>query len=98
MTEEIITRVRIRPSEGNRLTDGIDVVDVVYLAEGASKDKWYEVSESEAEAILNEKQLREEAISDNISEEDIPMEFEVSEIPLDPYDGLPEDDTGSELL
>ena len=50
----------IEASEGMILTDGSVYGETIYLAEGVSKDSFYEITREEYEAIVNSESATEE--------------------------------------
>ena len=53
MKREVITRIKLTADDGKKLTDGKDIVDTTFLAVDASEDKWHEITEAEAQKIMD---------------------------------------------
>ena len=54
MKKETITRIKLTASEGHVLTDGERFGKTVYLAQGEKGDGWYEITEMEYLAKMEE--------------------------------------------
>ena len=54
MKKETITRIKLTASEGHVLTDGERFGKTVYLAQGEEGDGWYEITEMEYLAKMEE--------------------------------------------
>ena len=54
MTTETITRIKLTASEGMVLTDGESYGKEVFLAEDADPSKWYEITEAEYNAVMEQ--------------------------------------------
>ena len=54
MKKETITRIKLTASEGHVLTDGERFGKTVYLAQGEGGDGWYEITEMEYLAKMEE--------------------------------------------
>ena len=54
MTQETITRIKLIASEGMMLTNGETFGKEVFLGTGDSVDNWHEITEAEAQAIMDE--------------------------------------------
>jgi hypothetical protein len=65
MKKETITRIKITASEGNILTDGIHYGTTFFLAKGENSLKYYEISLSEYEKILEEEIRKQEEAMNN---------------------------------
>lgn len=46
----------LKATEGMILTDGVNFGRVVYLAEGADENSWYEIPEEEYQKIMEERE------------------------------------------
>lgn len=53
MKREVITRIKLTADDGMKLTDGKDIVDTTFLAVDASEDNWHEITEAEAQKIMD---------------------------------------------
>lgn len=53
MEREVITRIKLSASEGMKLTNGKDIVDDTFLAVGDPEDNWHEITEAEAQEIMD---------------------------------------------
>jgi hypothetical protein len=56
MKRIVITRIGLIADEGHKLTDGKDIVDTHFLAEGSDESVWREITDEEAEKIQAEKE------------------------------------------
>lgn len=53
MTQETITRIKLIASEGMILTNGEVFGKEVFLGTGDSADNWHEITEAEAQAVMD---------------------------------------------
>lgn len=66
MIKETITTIVLKPEEGMRLTNGIDIAEKdVWLGVGDSLENWYEITEAEYERIEEERKKENELLPDN---------------------------------
>ena len=56
MIKEIIARTKLIADEGMILTDGENYGKIIYLASDANGDKWYEIPQSEYDAMMAERE------------------------------------------
>ena len=54
MTQETITRIKLIASDGMMLTNGNVIGKEEFLATGDSPENWHEITEAEAQAIMDE--------------------------------------------
>lgn len=53
MKQEIITRIKLTASDGMMLANGEVIGKEVFLGTSDSADNWHEITEAEAQAIMN---------------------------------------------
>ena len=54
MKQETITRIKLTASDGMMLTNGETIGKEVFLGTGDIPDNWHEITEAEAQAIMDE--------------------------------------------
>ena len=58
MKQETITRIKLTASDGMMLTNGSEYGRIIFLADTAKAEDYYEITEEEYNRIMEEERLR----------------------------------------